>query len=266
MSVTLTVATINLFGWHGRAPERFPLLEAGLAGALPDLVALQEVAVSQQVGTRLVETLNGAVAAHGVGQPYAYVEQRHLHDPDLSVGVLVRGPILDWQWLDLGGQGRVALAVSTELAGRRLGFVCTHLFWDIGPAGDAARVYQARRLRTWVAELFGDTIAVVGGDFNATPQSPAYNLLRERWLSLYAAWHGTEPTWTTATPLAPAPHGWRGTVDYLFLAPATAPVQVLDARLFLDTPASHDPALYPSDHLGVLARIGLPPVERSTSG
>jgi endonuclease/exonuclease/phosphatase family metal-dependent hydrolase len=249
-----TVATLNLLDHQARPEERFSLIVAGLAAEWPDLVALQEVAAGREQGERLAYALNAAAGA-GRQPTYRYVQQANLRRQDLTVGILARHAILDQAWVDLQGQGRVALAVTTEIDGRRLAFVSTHLFWEVGPAGERARLYQGGVLTDWVARTFAGTPTIVGGDFNTLPGGMAYTHLVERWASLYAERHGAEPAWTCPTPLAPTPEGWQGTLDYLFKAPRTAPLRTLDARLFLNAPAPHDPKLYPSDHVGVLARV-----------
>ena len=252
-----TVATFNVLGQQVRPAERWPLIVAGIAREWPDVLALQEVSAYHQTGPRLQRALNDAAERAGHAWAYRYVEQPNLRNHELSVGILCRHPILDQSWTDLQGQGRVALAVTTEIEGQRLAFVSTHLFWEIGPAGDCARLDQATLLQQWVERTFtrADTPAVVAGDFNATPDSPAYAFLLKHWTSLYAEHHGAEPTWTAATPVLPAPGGWQGTLDYLFKAPPHAPLRVLEARLFLDEPAPEDATLYASDHLGVLAQV-----------
>lgn len=249
--VVLTVATLNLLGYQARPEERWPLLVSGLAREAPDLLALQEVAAEQGIGTRLQQALTHAVSL------YHYVEHANARNRELNVGILSRHPLLAQHWVDLGGQGRVALGVLATVADVPLGFVSTHLFWEPGPAGEAARRYQAGVLADWVARTFAGVPTIVAGDFNATPDGPTYAFLTERWASLYARRHGVEPAWTTPTPLLPAPDGWRGTLDYLFLAPRDAPVRVLDAWLALDAPAPGDPTLYPSDHVAVVARVAI---------
>lgn len=250
-----TVATLNLLDHQARPDERFPLIVAGLAAEWPDLVALQEVSAGREQGERLAAALNAAAGRAGRHRTYQYAQQPNLRRQDLSVGLLVRHPIHDRAWVDLQGQGRVALAVTTEIDGRRLAFVSTHLFWEIGPAGEQARRYQAGVLADWVTQTFPEVPTIVGGDFNAVPDGITYTYLAEQWVSLYAERHGAEPAWTCPTPLAPTPDGWHGTLDYLWKAPRNAPLRVLDARLFMNEPAPHDPKLYASDHVGVLARV-----------
>ena len=252
-----TVATFKVLGQQVRPAERWPLVVAGIAREWPDLLGLQEVSAYHQTGPRLQRALNDVAERAGHDWAYEYVEQPNLRNHELSVGILCRHSILDQSWTDLQGQGRVALAVTTEIDGQRLGFVSTHLFWEIGPDGDRARLHQATLLQQWVESLFtrAGIPAVVAGDFNTTPGSPAYEFLLKQWASLYAEHHGAEPAWTAATAVLPAPGGWQGTLDYLFKAPWQAPLRVLEARLFLDEPAPEDATLYASDHLGVLARV-----------
>jgi endonuclease/exonuclease/phosphatase family metal-dependent hydrolase len=254
-TMPFTMATLNILDHQARPTERFPLIVAGLAQAWPDIIALQEVAAGREQGERLAAALTAAAAQLGREGTYQYAQQTNLRRHDLTVGILTRHAILDHCWVDLQGQGRVAVAITTEIAGRRLAFASTHLFWEVGPAGEQARRYQAGVLADWVAVRFADVPTIVGGDFNATPDGITYAYLAERWASLYAERHGAEPAWTCPTPLAPEATGWQGTLDYLWRAPRTAPLRTLDARLFLDQPAPNDSTLYPSDHVGVLARV-----------
>jgi endonuclease/exonuclease/phosphatase family metal-dependent hydrolase len=254
-----TVATLNLLDHQARPAERFPLIVAGLAAEWPDLVALQEVSAGREQGERLAAALNAAAASAGRNEAYRYVQQTNLRRHDLTVGILTRHPIHDQTWVDLQGQGRVAVAITTEIDGQPLAFVSTHLFWEVGPAGEQARLYQAGVLADWVAQTLSHLPTIVGGDFNAVPDGLTYAYLAARWASLYPERHGAEPAWTCPTPLAPTPEGWQGTLDYLWKAPHTAPLQALDARLFLNQPAPHDPKLYPSDHVGVLAQVAFRP-------
>jgi hypothetical protein len=46
--------------------------------------------------------------------------------------------------------------------------------------------------------------------------------------------------------------GEPGCLDYVWLRGA---VRATDARLAFDRPAAGDPTLYPSDHLGIAARV-----------
>ena len=48
-----------------------------------------------------------------------------------------------------------------------------------------------------------------------------------------------------------APHG---TLDYIYVSNE---FEIMDAGLAFDRPAGGDPDLYPSDHLGLCARLAL---------
>ena len=73
--------------------------------------------------------------------------------------------------------------------------------------------------------------------------------------SAYAEANRSEPdvTWPSGLQ-APAvdTEGPAGCLDYIWLAGSIA---VESARLVFDRPAVGDPGLYPSDHLGVAARL-----------
>ena len=75
--------------------------------------------------------------------------------------------------------------------------------------------------------------------------------------SAYAAANGTEPavTWPSGL-VAPGmdTDGDPDCLDYIWVRGA---VGVAEARLCFDRPAVGDPTLYPSDHLGVAARLVL---------
>ena len=255
----ITVATFNLLDYQVRPEARLPLVVAGMAQEWPDLIALQEVSAAHRMGTRLHQALNTEAVRRGATVEYHYVQQPNLRNHELSIGILSRHPILAQAWADLKGQGRVALGITTAVEDVRLSFVSTHLFWDPGPAGEEARVHQAGLLYDWIERTFSTAVTIVGGDFNATPDSPTYEFLGKRWASLFAERHGTEPDWTAPTPVLPSPTGWKGTVDYLFKSPRLAPATVLDARLFLDAPSPADPSLYPSDHVGLIATLAIQP-------
>jgi len=255
--VSLTVATFNLLDYQARPEERLPLIVAGMAAECPDLIALQEVSAAHDMGSRLQHALSAQAMEQGTAWAYHYARQANLRNHELTVGILSRYPPLAQEWVDLKGQGRVALGITVDVDGMLVNVVSTHLFWDPGPAGEEARLDQAKRLYDWTKRSFSTPLTIVGGDFNSTPTSATYGFLSQRWVSLFAEYHGSEPSWTTPTPVLPSPTGWQGTVDYLFASPTPAPVSVLDARLFLNDPSPADASLYPSDHVGVLARLAL---------
>jgi endonuclease/exonuclease/phosphatase family metal-dependent hydrolase len=94
------------------------------------------------------------------------------------------------------------------------------------------------------------------GDFNADPDEPAPVRLRAAgFRSAYAEANGAEPavTWPSGL-IAPAmdTDGDPECLDYIWLR---GDVRVASARLVFDRPAPEDPTLFPSDHLGIAARL-----------
>ena len=112
---------------------------------------------------------------------------------------------------------------------------------------------------------------VVCGDFNGVPETPAIERMRQYFDSAYRFVNKHEPEYTCPTSLPqskrvhirnfvmwllqmrPNPNAnWRGTLDYIFVDPR---LQTLDCKVVLNIPASENPQIYPSDHLGLWAEI-----------
>ena len=73
--------------------------------------------------------------------------------------------------------------------------------------------------------------------------------------SAFAEATGAEPAVTWPSGLqGPAidTDGDPSCLDYVFVR---GDARVLDARLWADRPAAHDPGLYPSDHYGIVATV-----------
>jgi endonuclease/exonuclease/phosphatase family metal-dependent hydrolase len=246
----LDVATLNLRNIADRWPERLPLLLADMAALQPDLLGLQECVFA--VGQ---DRLLGAA---GAGR-YA-IEQGWAGRPEYGNSILVRAPLeVDAgavERLDLGDR-RSALRVPVRLgAGPGLAFVVTHLHHV--PADESTREGQARDLVAWLAARPDPDATIVVGDFNAEPVEAAYRVMVEagyRSASLEA--NGAEPgvTWPSGIQ-APGMDvdGDPGCLDYIWLR---GPVRAAACRLAFDRPAVDDPTLYPSDHLGLVARVVL---------
>ncbi len=97
---------------------------------------------------------------------------------------------------------------------------------------------------------------VVVGDFNASPdEAAAQRMCDAGFRSAYELANGADPAVTWPSGLqAPAmdTDGDPSCLDYIWVRGAVA---VEEARLFADRPAVGDPTLYPSDHLGIAARL-----------
>ena len=217
-----------------------------MAALQPDLIGLQEVVYPMQQDRLL--------GAAGEGRYEAV--RGWAGRPEYGNSLLVKAPLVasDPERLELGLQ-RAAHRVQVALpGGTRLAFVVTHLHHV--PADAAARDEQAAALLAWLEGMPAHDAMVVVGDFNATPaEAAAQRMCDAGFRSAYELANGADPAVTWPSGLqAPAmdTDGDPSCLDYIWVRGAVA---VEDARLFADRPAVGDPTLYPSDHLGIAARL-----------
>jgi endonuclease/exonuclease/phosphatase family metal-dependent hydrolase len=186
-----------------------------------------------------------------------------------GVALLTRLPVERHRTIDLGSQQRTAQLVRVHAGDGPVLVANTHLFW---PAGvHAPRVRQVERLLVWVRASEPGAASIICGDFNATPGSPTIAVIRRSYVSAHEAVHGMEPDYTYPTTLVFGGRfrravtrrllrvftnrpgaTWRGTLDYIFVSPE---IQVVECGVILDRPATDDPTLYASDHLGLMATL-----------
>ncbi len=242
----LHVATLNIRNLADRWDERLPLILADMAALQPDVLGLQEVVyVLQQ------DRLIGAAGAGRYESTRGWAGR-----PEYGNAMLVKEPIAaaDAERLDLG-LTRSAIRARLALAGgSSVTVVVAHLHHVT--ADEAARDEQAGLLIDWLAEAPSSDGQIVVGDFNAEPDEPAYSRMRTAgFRSSYAEANHAEPdvTWPSGLD-APAKDtdGPPGCLDYIWIRGAIA---VESCRLVFDRPAVDDPGLYPSDHLGLSARL-----------
>jgi len=242
----LHVATLNIRNLADRWDERLPLILADMAALQPDILGLQEVVyVLQQ--DRLI----------GAAGPARYESTRGWAGrPEYGNALLVREPLVaaEAERLDLG-LTRAAIRAHLALAnGTSIVAAVTHLHHV--SADEAARDEQARLLIEWLADAPAADGVVVVGDFNAEPVEPAYARMRtEGFRSAFLEANKAEPdvTWPSGLE-GPAidTDGPPGCLDYIWVRGA---ITVESCRLVFDRPAVGDPGLYPSDHLGLAARL-----------
>jgi endonuclease/exonuclease/phosphatase family metal-dependent hydrolase len=271
MGTMIRVATVNILNDLSRWDERRGLLAAGLHALSPDLIALQEV--RDPLGTSTAHRLAGELGGYSILVRPKTGWGRYYE----GIAVLSRLPVEGYEVLDLRSQQRVAQLVRVQVGGRPVVLVNGHYYWPTGLHG--ARVRQVTRVLDAVKALDPGTSVIACGDFNATPGSPAIDLLSRNLVSAHEARHGREPEYTCPTPLVGRwrvreiltrgllrlftnrPGGsWRGTLDYIFVSPD---VRVVECGVFLDRPSPGDPTLYASDHLGLAATLEIPPHEGS---
>ncbi|HJP88361.1 MAG TPA: endonuclease/exonuclease/phosphatase family protein [Candidatus Limnocylindrales bacterium] len=243
MPDALHVATLNLRNIADRWPERIPLLLADFAALQPDLIGLQEVVFAVQQ-----DRILGAA-----GEARYQSRRGWAGRPEYGNAVLVREPLRadDGDRLDLG-TSRSALRVPVTLPGGRLDFVVTHLHHLV--PDEAMRAQQTAKLTSWLEDITWPLVVV--GDFNAEPEEPTYRQMVDAgFTSAFATANGSEPdvTWPSGIK-APGMDldGDPGCLDYIWIRGA---ITVESCRLAFDRPAVHDATLYPSDHLGLSARL-----------
>ena len=237
-SAVVVVATLNVRNTADRWRERAPLLVEQLVELDPDVVGLQEVRRFPGQARWI---------AREAGRPWTVRADYKTGWKALWEGIalLSRFPVTGHGRCRLGGDSRVAQRTTVELPdGRSLDVYDTHL----ADGHVDLRTAQARRLLEWMDER-PDTPQVVLGDFNSRPGSAPVRVLTGRLRSAHALAHGSEPPRTAVG---------GGVLDYVFVNEL---VEVVDAWVTFDRPSPADPALLPSDHLGVAARLRLlPPV------
>ncbi|MEO8461862.1 MAG: endonuclease/exonuclease/phosphatase family protein [Chloroflexota bacterium] len=242
----LDVATLNLRNIADRWPERLPLLLSDMAALQPDLMGVQECVFA--IGQ---DRLLGAAgeARYSIHRGWA---GRH----EYGNSVLVREPFVSGsvERLDLR-MNRSALRVEVAIpAGPSIAMIVTHLHHV--PGDEDTRAAQARSLVAWLAEHPSSDGTIVVGDFNAEPVEATYRVMIDAgFRSAHAEANGTEPavTWPSGIQ-APGMDvdGEPGCLDYIWLQ---GPLRATACRLVFDRPAAEDPTLYPSDHIGLVARV-----------
>jgi endonuclease/exonuclease/phosphatase family metal-dependent hydrolase len=267
--MSLTVATLNLRSNVDEWERREPLIVDELAALRPHLIALQEVWLPIEQSRRLAQRINERLPE---SEPeYVSIERSqwrlwNVPSGREGIAILSRLPLHSSAGINLPTGGRVTLSARVFWGEQLVDFICTHLHHEDPVDPDAVRREQVRVLHAWLDERattdaatgVQPVLTVLTGDFNATPETGAAADLYARWRSAYAVVHGAEPEWTFGTPLADRNNRargrdpWHGTLDYIFVPPKT---RVLEARLICNQPAPDDPALYPSDHVGVWAEV-----------
>jgi len=242
----LHVATLNIRNLADRWDERLPLILADMAALQPDILGLQEVVyVLQQ------DRLIGAAGAGRYESVRGWAGR-----PEYGNALLVREPLVasDVERLDLGLSRSATRARIALPGGATVAVVVTHLHHV--PADEGVRDEQASVLLDWLDSGAAADGLVVVGDFNAEPIEPAYRRMADAgFRSSFQDANGREPdvTWPSGLE-APAKDadGEPGCLDYIWVRGAIA---VGSCRLAFERPAVGDPGLYPSDHLGLSARL-----------
>jgi endonuclease/exonuclease/phosphatase family metal-dependent hydrolase len=271
--VSLRVLTHNVLHggpWSGiagdgqRLERRMELIGDALVALRPDVIALQEAAVSRRLGD-VPDRLARRLGYHHVHAPATYYVFGDWFLSRLVVGalgfregpaILSRFPILESEVYRLPRcqyalDPRVLLRARLGTPWGPIEAFSTHISRD-----DC----QARRVADLVARHRNGLPSVLMGDFNAIESSPAIRAMTEN-DGFVDAYRRANPDVAGATVWqnveAPGPMA-RRRVDYIFLVPGQqVHSEVAESRLVLDAPHRFPDgsALWPSDHYGVLAEL-----------
>jgi endonuclease/exonuclease/phosphatase family metal-dependent hydrolase len=265
----LSILTFNLLSDLSQWQSRRDLVLEGLLDLQPDLIALQEVRLPENTAYWLAEAVNSACADR---PPYHVYLCRKTGDAGEkeALAFLSRIPVKVHVTLDLLSQNRVAQYLQLSYQGGSVIIANSHLYWQ--PGESEARNKQIEVLLTRLQHIPGALPTIICGDFNATPQSSTISRMKQAYVSAYETVHGYEPQYTAPT-LLKRPRisilrsfihhvkylrlrefnlNWRGVLDYIFVDPV---IKVVNCEVVLDRPATHDPKIYPSDHLGIYAQL-----------
>ena len=269
----LTVLSHNVLHggpWSGfagdgqRLERRMDLIADEMAALNPDVVALQEAAVSRRLGDvpeRLARRL-GYYHVHAPATRYVFGDGILSRLVIAALGfregpaILSRFPILESEVYKLPRcqhalDPRVLLRARLDTPWGPIDVFSTHISRD-----DC----QARRVAALVAERRNGLPSILMGDFNAIESSPAIRALTEE-AGFIDAYRRANPDVAGATVWQRIDAPWpmaRRRVDYIFLVPGLEiRGDVAASRVVLDAPhrLADGTTLWPSDHYGVLAEL-----------
>ncbi|MCZ7668699.1 MAG: endonuclease/exonuclease/phosphatase family protein [Chloroflexi bacterium] len=199
---SLTVATINLRQAADRWRERRHLLVSQIVDTEPDLISLQEVYFPIRQGPLAAQPDQHSSETNGE-IPYRLVlaRKRHLIKGYYEgIGILTKAPVRYKDVINLGYGGRVALRINVALpSNHTLDFVAVHLHHEA--PDKEARKEQTMRLTGWLNNPVKNSLQVIAGDFNETPDGPAIQFMKQGYRSAYEAKYGREPYATFPTAL-----------------------------------------------------------------
>jgi endonuclease/exonuclease/phosphatase family metal-dependent hydrolase len=166
------MATLNLKQNHKRWDARRELVIDQLGALQPDVVALNEICLTLQTGRWLQRA-----ARERLGVTFALVQQSKVNGSSLIDGeaLLTRYPVVETANRDDRTLDAVAQVARLDLEGRLLDVYVTHLYRSRGD--DVLRLYQVQQLLAWIQTCEDVEAQVVCGDFNATSEMPAAQLM-----------------------------------------------------------------------------------------
>ncbi len=259
----LRVMSLNVL--HGfprfqRLSERLDLLAEEIGAQDADIVCLQEVPWTRQLGS------GAAYLAERTGLNHLYLRangNRWAMLFEEGEAILSRFPLDEVRITELKPQAgffehRVVLEATASTPWGDVRVFVTHLT-NGSPEVNRA---QAESLMAFVA-VRGEGAAIVAGDFNATEDSPQIVAITDEWVDTYRVANLVEDGLTCCVDnLSFGPEEpLEERIDYVFLVPDEERVaRVASSRRVLDTPfESAGGWLWASDHVGLLTAIRVTP-------
>jgi endonuclease/exonuclease/phosphatase family metal-dependent hydrolase len=255
----LRVASLNmLHGFPGfkNLPDRIELIAADIRRLDADVVLLQEVPWTIMTGNA------AATLARELGYNYVFFRaegNKYLILFETGQAILSRFPLKDPRRTSLPPQvnlfeSRVALAAIALTPQGELTLVDTHLT----NLDTQKNLGQAHSLLSFVGSLPANLI-LVGGDFNASEDSPQIHLLASTWTDAFRAIHPDEAGLTCCIDDLNTGPGelLEERIDYQFLAGTrSGNARLVKATLAFNQPAKqNDHWQWPSDHIGLLVEL-----------
>jgi endonuclease/exonuclease/phosphatase family metal-dependent hydrolase len=239
--VRLTVMTYNIHHAEGLDGKLdLPRIAEVIAAQKADIVGLQEV---DRGVKRSVEADQPRELAERLKMHYVFGKNIDHQGGDYGNAILSRFSIRQSKntryKVSLQGEQRGLLQAIVEIEGRQLLILNTHLDYH---RDDTERLANVSEL-VEIAATYGPLPTILLGDFNATPHSPTYNALAQKFIDAWPLFHDS------AGPTSPAANP-RNRIDYIFLTrePPLAPKPLTISVIPSDA----------SDHLAVVAEIELP--------
>jgi len=258
---------------QGEWERRYSAIRRVVEEFSPDICLFQEIWVDKRLN--MVETIAEGLGMSFVWGPSSNPKLWALRgsSPTVVVGnaIMSRYPISDRAQHNLpsesgGDDGRSVLYASVNAGKVVVPTFTTHL--SSGPGKSRVRRRQIASLVRFVRSRSSSSFPIVlGGDFNAEPDSDEIRLLEGRKTSpifsdlvlvdawRYAAEGASGMTWNNANPnVANRPWHVSGRIDYVFLGEplASGAGSVVAIRLVGDCPIG---GVWPSDHAGVLVDV-----------
>ena len=247
--MSFRVATLNLARNEKRWEERRELIVQQIGALRADVFALNEISTGLETGQWLRRAIR-----ERFGIEYLLVQEYKSGETSLvkdAEGFLTQHRVIESAHVEYLSHPGVAVALRVEIEGQCVDFYVTHLYRSRGE--DAVRFGQAQEFLGWLSTRHGVRHRIVCGDFNATLEMPSSKLMA----SVFRPTQ-TEPTAFTplqepgGTPSHPYWERLDRCIDYIWVA---GPIKVLRSGVCFNEPATDDPTLWPSDHVGVWADL-----------